>query len=73
MFKHVIGSAAPAAWTLILVVAGTSVRGQGLQVDADGHAALNGRAVMACWNFEAGADMPEDYNRYPEFLPFLQG
>jgi len=49
------------------------VMGQGLNVDADGHAALNGKGILACWNFAAGSDIPEDYARYAEFLPFLHG
>jgi len=46
--------------------------GQGVNVDTDGHAALNGKSILACWNFEAGEGI-EDFARYPEFLPFLHG
>lgn len=51
----------------------SSAQGQGLSVDADGHAALNGKPVFACWNFSASTGAAEDYTRYSEFLPFLHG
>jgi hypothetical protein len=50
-----------------------SARSQGVMPDASGHAALNGTAIVGCWNFAAGGDIPENYDRYPEFLPFLHG
>ena len=48
------------------------VYAQGARKD-EGHCALDQKTVLACWNFEAGKDMPKNFNEYPEFLPFLEG
>ena len=56
-----------------VMTAARSVRGQGLTPNANGHAALNGKAIVACWNFAAGQSLPEDFSRYLEFLPFVHG
>ena len=45
---------------------------QGVQKD-NGHCTLNGHVVVACWNPQAGRDMPKNYAQYPEFLPSLEG
>jgi hypothetical protein len=58
---------------LMLVLLGQRASGQGLTPDVGGHALLNGKSVMACWNFAAGAEIPEAFSRYAEFLPFLHG
>ncbi|HKQ50580.1 MAG TPA: VCBS repeat-containing protein [Phycisphaerae bacterium] len=62
----------PASIFLLLLFV-QAASGQGLSPDADGHAARNGKAIMACWNFSAGAGLPESLSRYPEFLPNLSG
>lgn len=62
-----------AAAAVLLVLSSGPARGQGLVTDAAGHATLNGKPVFACWNFAAGANLPEDIGRYPEFLPLLRG
>lgn len=49
-----------------------SIPAQGVQRDS-GHATVNGRAVFAAWNLEAGSGIPEDLSGYPEFLPNLRG
>ena len=46
--------------------------GQGINQD-NGHAAIGGMTVFANWNPEAGRDIPDDFSRYPEFLPNLRG
>lgn len=58
---------------VLALLATSAARGQSLGTDAAGHATLNGRPILACWNFEAGTGIPEDITRYPEFLPFLRG
>ncbi len=45
---------------------------QGVQKDS-GHCTLNGQVVVACWNPQAGRDMPKNFSEYPEFLPSLDG
>ena len=45
-------------------------QGQG----SSAHCKVNGaNPILACWNFEAGKDMPRDYSEYPEVHPFLDG
>jgi hypothetical protein len=54
------------------IAIGSSVFTQGVQKD-NGHCALNGQVFVACWNPQAGRDMPKSYGQYPEFLPSLEG
>lgn len=57
----------------VVLVATPSAVAQGLRKD-DGHCTTAGdRTVFACWNFDAGASMPERLGDHPEFLPFLRG
>lgn len=38
-----------------------------------GHCVEGTRETVSCWNPLAGAEIPEDLSRYPEFLPNLRG
>ena len=38
-----------------------------------GHCTHFGSTILACWNFEAGKDMPKQYGDYEEYLPNLEG
>src|SRR3954471_23720652 len=82
MWRRSLGSrrfwrATPAV-AAALVVAGALLavpggRSQSLSKD-NGHCTnASGVAVLACWNFEAGAAIPESLADYPGTLPFLTG
>jgi len=46
---------------------------QGFEQD-EGHCTNAARrSILSCWNFQAGAAIPERLGDYPEFLPFLRG
>ena len=62
----------PFAIVAVLIAISSPVFTQGVQKD-NGHCAVNGHVVVACWNPQAGRDMPKNYAQYPEFLPSLEG
>jgi hypothetical protein len=70
----IVATATITGVALALVLASTSATfGQSLSKDNGNCATASGQTVFACWNLNAGKDIPESLSSYPEFLPFLTG
>ena len=66
-------------WILCLLILSLTIIGgprmswaQATSMD-EGHCTKSGRTILACWNFQAGKDMPKRYGDYEEYLPNLEG